>query len=115
MDLFNAESTLENVNRRAEQLTNRLSTLTKHEIVGDIRQRGLIAGIELVADRDTKQPFDAQLSVGATICNHMMRYGVWMRPLRNVLVIMPPLCVSAEQLDEIVDAIDNAITEFCQH
>ncbi len=115
LDLFNAESTLENVNRRAEQLTNRLSMLTKHEIVGDIRQRGLIAGIELVADRDTKQPFDAQLSVGATICNHMMRYGVWMRPLRNVLVIMPPLCVSAEQLDEIVDAIDNAITEFCQH
>ena len=115
LDLFKTEATLDNVNRRAKQLTERLETLSKHEIVGDIRQRGLIAGIELVADRESRQPFDAQLSVGPKICKQLLKYGVWIRPLRDVLVIMPPLCISEEQLNEVVDAIDNAIGDFCQN
>ena len=115
LDLFKTEATLDNVNRRAKQLTERLETLSKHEIVGDIRQRGLIAGIELVADRESRQPFDAQLSVGPKICKQLLRHGVWIRPLRDVLVVMPPLCISEEQLNEVVDAIDNAIGEFCQN
>ena len=115
LDLFKTEATLDNVNRRAKQLTERLETLSKHEIVGDIRQRGLIAGIELVADRESRQPFDAQLSVGPKICKQLLQHGVWIRPLRDVLVVMPPLCISEEQLNEVVDAIDNAIGEFCQN
>lgn len=114
LELFNSEATLENVNQRASQLSESLCKLARHEIVGDIRQRGLIAAVELVADRDSRRPLDPKLGAGPAICRLMLKHGVWMRPLRDVLVVMPPLCISSTQLDRIVDAIDLAITEYCE-
>ena len=73
--------------------------------VGDIRQKGLMVGIELVADKKTRRPFDPKRRLGAEVCARVRRHGVLIRPLGDVLVLMPPLAMSVEHLRTIVGAI----------
>jgi adenosylmethionine-8-amino-7-oxononanoate aminotransferase len=73
--------------------------------VGEIRQKGFMVGIELVEDKATRQPFDPRRRVGAEVCMNLRRHGVILRPLGDVIVLMPPLAMGIEDLSTIVDAV----------
>jgi adenosylmethionine-8-amino-7-oxononanoate aminotransferase len=75
-----------------------------------VRQRGLIAGIELVRDRATKEPYPWAEKRGLRVCSRALTEGVWLRPLGNVVVILPPLAISLEELDRICGAVERGIT-----
>lgn len=106
LDLFELEQTLANVRQREAELKQLLtSRLSDHPLVGDIRQRGLVAGIELVSNKQTRQPLDPALGIGGKVCLAAREKGVWLRPLRDTLVIMPPLSINQQQLTQIVEAI----------
>jgi adenosylmethionine-8-amino-7-oxononanoate aminotransferase len=77
--------------------------------VGDIRQAGLIAGIELVKDWRTREPFDLRERAGIRVCEAMAKRGVLTRPVGNVIVVMPPYCTTAEQLEKIILALRQSI------
>jgi adenosylmethionine-8-amino-7-oxononanoate aminotransferase len=94
---------------KVEQLRRRLAEISEHPHVGDVRQRGLIGAVELVKDRRTGEPFPWQEQRGARVCDHARLQGVWIRPLGNVVVLMPPLCISAEQIDQLTAAIAGGI------
>ena len=79
--------------------------------VGDIRQVGLIAGIELVRDWQTREPFDLRERAGIRVCEAMARRGVLTRPIGNVVVLMPPYCTSPPQLRRMVSALHDSIAE----
>jgi adenosylmethionine-8-amino-7-oxononanoate aminotransferase len=79
--------------------------------VGDTRQRGLIGAVELVRDRATKEPYPWEEKRGYRVCQHAKGEGVWLRPLSDVIVIMPPLTVTREQLDRICLAVERGIRE----
>jgi len=79
--------------------------------VGDIRQVGLIAGVELVRDWRTREPFSLKERAGGRVCEAMARRGVLTRPIGNVIVIMPPYCTTAAQVEQIVSALKSAILE----
>ena len=78
-----------------------------------MRQRGLIAGIELVSDGQTKEPYPWEEKRGIRVCQHALSQGVWLRPLGNVLVIMPPLAISLDELDRICLAVEQGIAAIC--
>ncbi len=106
LDVFEHEQTLANVAVQSELLSELLNTqLAEHPLVGDIRQRGLLAAVELVADKGSKTQLDPSLSTGTKVCQSARERGVWLRPLRDTLVIMPPLSVSGNQIRQIVDAV----------
>ncbi len=111
LELFTEEQTLDNVNQRGQQLEESLQRLLKHRSVGDIRRCGLIAAVELVADRKLQTAFPWSERWGHRVCQAAIRRGVWLRPLGNVIVVMPPLCVQSSQIELIVDAIDYGIEE----
>ena len=73
--------------------------------VGNVRQRGMIAGVELVADRDSRTPFDFTAKVGARVCRKAREFGLLARPLGDVLVIMPPLAITLEEIDRMMDVL----------
>ncbi|HZO84607.1 MAG TPA: adenosylmethionine--8-amino-7-oxononanoate transaminase [Verrucomicrobiae bacterium] len=77
--------------------------------VGDIRQIGLIAGIELVKNWRTREPFDLREQAGIRVCQAMARRGVLTRPIGNVVVIMPPYCTTEKQASQIIAALRDGI------
>jgi len=79
--------------------------------VGDIRQRGLMVGIELVADRATKQPFAPERRLGAMVCRAARQRGVLIRPLGDVVVVMPPLAIDMATLDRLMQVVYEVIAE----
>ncbi len=111
LDIFEKEHTIEKIQPRIEQLSNRLSTFRELEHVGDVRQCGLIAGIELVKDRRTKAEYDAADKIGIRVTNAARKRGLITRPLTNVIVIMPPLCISERELDTLLDVLFESIQE----
>jgi len=73
--------------------------------VGDWRGIGFMWGIELVKDKASRERFDPRLRVGAAVCARVRRHGVILRPLGDVIVLMPPLAMGLEDLKKIVDAV----------
>ncbi|HUB87420.1 MAG TPA: adenosylmethionine--8-amino-7-oxononanoate transaminase [Verrucomicrobiae bacterium] len=91
---------------------NELRSLWQLPNVGDIRQVGLIAGIELVKDWRTREPFDLRERAGSRVCEAMAARGVLTRPIGNVIVLMPPFCTTPTQLKKIVAVTQKSIVEI---
>ncbi len=90
-----------------------LAPLAAHPHVGEVRQCGFIAGIELVADRTTGRPHPFEAQVGARVCRAARRHGLLTRPIGDVIVLMPPYCISDDDLHRAVEAIRRGIDEVC--
>jgi adenosylmethionine-8-amino-7-oxononanoate aminotransferase len=80
--------------------------------VGDVRQRGMMAGIELVSDKVTKQPFAAERRMGAQVCRRARELGALLRPLGDVVVLIPPLAIDVPLLDRLCEVLYNCLEEI---
>jgi adenosylmethionine-8-amino-7-oxononanoate aminotransferase len=109
LDVLNEEHTLDQLPDKIARLAEHLGRLANLPHVGDVRQCGLIAGIELVRDRGTKEPYPWGERRGHRVCEHARSRGVLLRPLGNVVVIMPPLAISLDELDQICRAVEEGI------
>lgn len=109
LDVIEEEQTLANVNEQGEYLEAYLSPLRDHPYVGDVRRCGLMAAVELVANRAAKLPFDWSQRRGHRACEAAMTKGVWLRPLGNVIVIVPPLCCSKQNIEQIASAVQFGV------
>ena len=114
LDLFEETNLTATVDEKATRLRNRLQPLGEHPNVGSIRGRGLMVGIELVADRDSKKPFDHKLGLGNRVCKAAIDRGVWIRPLSDVIILMPPLVSCDQELDTLADVIIESIESTCE-
>jgi adenosylmethionine-8-amino-7-oxononanoate aminotransferase len=92
-----------------DDLRRELQRLWQLPNVGDIRQVGLIAGIELVKDWRTRKPFDLRERAGIRVCEAMAERGVLTRPIGNVIVLMPPYCTTLAQLKTMVSVTCGCI------
>lgn len=87
------------------------SALSGKRIVGDVRGEGLLAAVEVVADKDSRTYFDPALKVGPQLAAAMLEQGIIARamPQGDILGFAPPFCVSTSELDRIVDATAKAV------
>ncbi|MCL6444471.1 MAG: adenosylmethionine--8-amino-7-oxononanoate transaminase [Alicyclobacillus sp.] len=109
LDLMERNRLVTHVAELAEDLAVWLEDLRQHPHVGDIRQKGFMVGIELVADHATKTPFPWQQRVGWKVCRRCRGLGMLLRPLGDVVVFMPPLATTREELREMVDILKQAV------
>jgi adenosylmethionine-8-amino-7-oxononanoate aminotransferase len=109
IDLLQAPTSIRARRRLAQTLHDELKSLWQHPTVGDIRQVGLMAGIELVRDWRTREPFDLRQRAGIRVCEKMADLGVLTRPIGNVIVLMPPYCTTPTQVRRIVGALGEAV------
>jgi len=98
--------------RSLEQvLREELKALWPLEHVGDIRQVGLVAGVELVKNWKTREAYPLRDQAGIRVCAAMARRGVLTRPVGNVVVLMPPYCTNADQARAMIRALRESIIE----
>ena len=109
LDLFRDEPVLETARDRAGQLASELEVLGDVGCVGEVRQKGLMVGIELVADRGTREPFAAEDRVAWNACLRMRERGVLIRPLGDVVVLMPPLSITTDELSLLTGALHQEL------
>jgi adenosylmethionine-8-amino-7-oxononanoate aminotransferase len=112
LDIFKNEKVLDKLPAKIEHLKNELSSLKELKCVGDIRQKGLMVGIELVKERATKQDFPDNLKIGARVCAACRPRGLMIRPLGNILVLMPPLSITKFEISFIIKAIHKTINSI---
>jgi adenosylmethionine-8-amino-7-oxononanoate aminotransferase len=114
LDLYEKENLLSHVRARATQLSAGLAPLQQHPHVKEIRQVGLMAGIELVKSKETGRAYAPSLRMGLQVCDAALKRGVWLRPLGDVVVLMPPLAISPKELAFLVEAVIQSIQEVTQ-
>ena len=106
LEVFDNEGVLEALQPKIQHLTSALLDLEELPAVKEVRRCGFIAGIELEESPNTLRP-----SLAAAVCIEARRHGLLTRPIGNVVVLMPPLCITIDQLTKAVDALRLSIAE----
>lgn len=113
LNIFEDEAILENNKTKSEYLRNKVESVLKEiHHVGEYRQIGMIGAIELVKDKETKEPFESEKRVGYNIYKNALKKGVVLRALGNIVYFMPPLIISEEEIDFMVDVARDSINEY---
>ena len=105
LDLFERNEIVQRVREKSESLGRMLDELRPLPHVGEIRQKGFMVGIELVENKAARRAFDPRQRTGARICANVRRHGVIIRPLGDVIVLMPPPAMSLADVSQIVEAV----------
>jgi len=109
LSIFGREDVLARVSRLAGTMAGELAKLSGHRNVGDIRQKGLMAGIEIVADRKARERFPPEQKVGPRVTRKVRDRGIILRPLGDVVVLFPPLSSTEEEIEALVRSAAWAI------
>ena len=88
------------------------STLANHANVGDVRGLGLMCAVELVRDKDTREEFDPKEKIGIKVHAAAQQRGLFSRLRGDVFCLAPPVVISTEQIDKMVDILAQSITEI---
>ncbi len=111
LGLLGEQGFLDGVEQRVKFMADRLHKCGKLARVGEVRQCGMMVGVELVADKRTKQEYNLAEKMGARVCYKAREKWIITRPLGNVVVLMPPLNIPLDVLEELLDGLKWAIEE----
>jgi adenosylmethionine-8-amino-7-oxononanoate aminotransferase len=111
IDIMEREDLPGQVRQRGPLFQSTLGALADHPLVGDVRGSHLMLGIELVADKARKTPFEATVGSANRVFRRCLDLGLVVRPIGNILVLSPPLIISEDQIQEIHDTLEKALNE----
>ena len=112
IDLIFENRLLESLDEKIEMIRTALAPLGEHPNVGDIRQCGMMAGVELVADRDGPKFFDPADRVGAAVCRAAIEHDIIIRPLGDVITLMPAPAMDVATLRRLLAGVVKTINEY---
>jgi adenosylmethionine-8-amino-7-oxononanoate aminotransferase len=115
IDIYQRERLFEHAAEVGGYLQEQLRRFADHPLVGEVRGMGMIAALELVANRDTRKPFDGN-AVGGFCQQRCQDNGLLVRAMSgNAIALCPPLILSREQVDELVDKLGRALDATLDH
>jgi adenosylmethionine-8-amino-7-oxononanoate aminotransferase len=109
LDIIEREGLIERVRKLAPYFARALDGLTRHAIIGEVRTAGLMAGIELVRDRSTKEPFAPEDAIAVRVREAARERGLIVRASADVVSLCPPLIIKKKEIDRIVAILDEVI------
>ena len=112
LKIFKEEKVLSHIKKLEVVLSHHLKELLQLPQVGQVRQAGIMAGIELVQDKKSLKPFPLSLRVGRQICLKARNKGLILRPLGDVIVVLPPLAIKEKELVFLMRGIKQTLQEF---
>ncbi len=112
IDIIINEGLLDNVKSVSPYFMNRLNEFNKYDNIGETRGVGLMAALEMVKNKKTKEPFDGHLNMGDKVANLSIDNGLICRPLGPAIVLCPQFIINNNQIDKIFDSLHKTIKEI---
>lgn len=109
IDLLLDKKFMNSVNKKIELFEKLLRQFNNLSHVGEVRQKGMMIGIELVRDKETRKPYEPWERIGHRVCREVRKDGIFLRPLSNVIVLMPPLTITEREIRYLVETTFRAI------
>lgn len=109
LKIFKEEKIIENLQPKIKFFHEKLQKLKELKHVGDVRYTGMVAALEIVKDKETKETFDSKIRIGKKIYDEALKLGAILRPIDNITYFIPPLVITEEQIEELIDIAYNAI------
>jgi adenosylmethionine-8-amino-7-oxononanoate transaminase len=109
LELFEQNKVIESLGPKIELIGKYLERIASLPFVGDTRQCGVMGAVEMVRDKSTGESFDPRNTIGAGLCASMRSEGAMLRPLGDCIVIMPPVAIDIDLLEELLEIIYHAI------
>jgi len=110
IEILKRDKILENVKSLSKYFMNQLETLYDLPIVGDVRGKGLMAGIECVIDKKSKNPLILDKAIGSRIDEESLKLGLIIRPIYHICVLSPALIITKSEIDDLVDRLKKSIS-----
>ncbi len=111
LKLMREAGVIEGLPDKERLISERSEAMREHPYVGDVRHKGMVLGIELVANKETKATYPWEAQVGWRVCNRAREKGLLVRPLGSVVVFMPPLGSTPEELSEMLGILSESLWE----
>ena len=111
IEIYQKRDILGHVRSIAPLFEKRMKQLAEHPLVGEARYCGLVGGVELVADKRTKRPFDPKQGVGAKAARLGESHGVILRGIGDTLAFCPPMIIKEAELNELFDRAEKALDD----
>ncbi len=115
LKIFEEEKIIESLQPKIEVLSKNLEKFRELNCVGDIRQTGMVAAVEIVKNRQTKEPYKFEERIGHKIYKQALKRGAILRPLGSVIYFMPPYVITEDEIEQLVDiAVDSVKSALCR-
>ena len=109
LDIFEKKQIITKNKILSEHISKSLKSIATHDNVGDVRQHGMIAAIEMVKDKSSKKPYPWEERRGLKAYEYGLKNNVLIRPLGNVIYFMPPYIIKEREIDKVINVIEGAI------
>ncbi len=109
ISLYKKYNLISKIKKRAIQIQSRIEEISNLDLVGDVRHKGLLMGIELVSNKKTKNPVSYQKRLPQKIFIEAKKHGIYQRTLGNIVMVIPPLAISEKELDFLLDGTIKTI------
>jgi 4-aminobutyrate--pyruvate transaminase len=109
IEIYERDKTIDHVRKVAPTFEKRIGQFADHPLVGEVRAKGLIGAIELVADKKTKRAFEPKKGVGAIAADILQENGLIVRPMGDSIAFCPPLIISEAEINEMFDIVAKGL------
>jgi adenosylmethionine-8-amino-7-oxononanoate aminotransferase len=109
LSLYKKSNLISKIGMLSIQFKNRIEEISNLRLVGDVRHKGMLMGIELVNDKKKKDPIAPEKRIGQRIFAEARKHKIYLRTLGHIVMIIPPLAISREELDFLIDGIIESI------
>ena len=107
--LYEKTKLIQKIQKTSQIFKNRISEFNDLELVGDVRHKGMLTGIELVDNKDSKTPIKSEKSINKIVFDEGRKHNIFFRTLGNIIMLVPPLAISQNEVDILIDGTINTI------
>ncbi|MGI0047786.1 MAG: adenosylmethionine--8-amino-7-oxononanoate transaminase [Nitrosotalea sp.] len=109
LSLYKKYNIISKIKKNSHQLQRRIDEISELALVGDVRHKGMLMGIELVSNKSKKSPISPEKHMQQRIFNEAKKHKIYLRTLGNIVMIVPPLAISGKELDFLIDGTIDTI------